>query len=148
MSEMYSTVAWAKSAADSEFGKIEIKRNVTGDDDVTFDLKYCGICHTDVHIANNDMGNTHYPCVPGHELAGVVTAVGKSVTKYKVGDRVGVGCIVDSCMGCDACKAGEEHMCGKGMTGTYNGDIKHGHIATDSGWTYGGYSGSQTVHQK
>jgi len=147
MSEMYSTVAWAKSAADSEFGKIEIKRNVTGDDDITFDLKYCGICHTDVHIANNDMGNTHYPCVPGHELAGVVTAVGKRVTKYKVGDRVGVGCIVDSCMGCDACKAGEEHMCGKGMTGTYNGDIKHGHIGTDSGWTYGGYSGSQTVHQ-
>ena len=79
---------------------------------------------------------------------------------------MGVGCIVDSCMGCDGCKAGEEHMCSKGgwwwwvwcdynansliigMTGTYNGDIKHGHIATDSGWTYGGYSGSQTVHQK
>merc|ERR1712240_101445 len=69
-------------------------------------------------------------------------------TKYKVGDRVGVGCIVDSCMGCDGCKAGEEHMCRKGMTGTYNGDIKHGHIATDSGWTYGGYSGSQTVHER
>ena len=84
MSEMYSTVAWAKSGADAEFGKIEIKRNVTGDDDVTFDLKYCGICHTDVHIANNDMGSTKYPCVPGHELAGIVTVVGKNVTKYKV----------------------------------------------------------------
>jgi len=148
MSEMYSTMAWAKSAADSEFGKIEIKRNTTGDNDVTFDLKYCGICHTDVHIANNDMGNTKYPCVPGHELAGVVTRVGKNVTKYKVGDRVGVGCIVDSCMGCDGCKDGEEHMCRKGMTGTYNGDIKHGHISTDSGWTYGGYSASQTVHER
>ena len=88
MSEMYSTMAWAKSAADSEFGKIEIKRNATGDNDVTFDLKYCGICHTDVHIANNDMGNTKYPCVPGHELAGVVTRVGKNVTKYKVRMRL------------------------------------------------------------
>jgi len=146
MTELYSTVAWAKSSADSEFSKIEIKRNVTGDDDVTFDLKYCGICHTDVHIANNDMGSTNYPCVPGHELAGIVTAVGKNVTKVKVGDRVGVGCIVDCCMDCSDCRAGEEHMCSKGMTGTYNGDIKHGHIATDSGWTYGGYSGSQTVH--
>ena len=88
MSEMYSTMAWAKSAADSEFGKIEIKRNTTGDNDVTFDLKYCGICHTDVHIANNDMGNTKYPCVPGHELAGVVTRVGKNVTKFKVRMRL------------------------------------------------------------
>ena len=84
MSDMYSTVAWAKSAADSEFSKIEIKRNVTGDEDVTFDLKFCGICHSDVHVANNDMSNTKYPCVPGHELAGVVTAVGKNVSKYKV----------------------------------------------------------------
>lgn len=147
MAEMYSTVAWAKTAPESEFSKIDIKRNVTGDDDVTFDIKFCGICHTDVHIGNNDMGNTNYPCVPGHELAGVVTNVGNNVNKYKVGDRVGVGCVVDSCMSCDGCKAGEEHMCAKGMTGTYNGDIKHGHIATDSGWTYGGYSGSQTVHQ-
>ena len=84
MSELYSTMAWAKSGAESEFGKIEIQRNVAGDNDVTFDLKYCGICHTDVHIANNDMGNTKYPCVPGHELAGVVTKVGRNVTKYKV----------------------------------------------------------------
>ena len=76
MSDMYSTVAWAKTAADSKFSKIDISRNVAGEHDVTFELKYCGICHTDVHIAGNDMGNTHYPCVPGHELAGVVTKVG------------------------------------------------------------------------
>ena len=81
---MYETVAWAKKSAADKFEKITIKRNLPGDDDVTFDLKYCGICHTDVHIANNDMGNTHYPCVPGHELAGIVSAVGKNVTKYKV----------------------------------------------------------------
>merc|ERR1719184_694358 len=93
------------------------------------------------------MGSTNYPCVPGHELAGVVSSVGKNVTKYKVGDFVGVGCIVDCCMQCQGCKAGEQHMCESGMTGTYNGMIKHGHIKTNSGWTFGGYSGSQTVHQ-
>ena len=81
---MYSTVAWAKSSADSEFSKIEIKRNSTGDNDVTFELKYCGICNYDVLTANNPMGNTKYPLVPGHELAGIVTEVGKNVTKYKV----------------------------------------------------------------
>ena len=148
MSDMYKTVAWAKTAADSSFSKIEIERNVAGDSDVTFEMKYCGICHTDVHIANNDMMSTHYPCVPGHELAGVVTSVGSKVTKVKVGDRVGVGCIVDSCMNCDGCKAGEEQLCAKGMTGTYNGDIKYGHIKTNTGWTFGGYSGSQTVNER
>jgi len=145
---MYSTVAWAKASPDASFEKIEIQRNVCGDEDVTFDMKYCGICHTDVHISNNDMGRTNYPCVPGHELAGVVAAVGKNVTKFKVGDHVGVGCISDSCMKCDGCDVGEEHLCDGGMTGTYDGQIKHGHISTDRGWTYGGYSGSQTVHQR
>merc|ERR1711936_523427 len=146
--EMYSTVAWAKTAADSEFSKIKIKRNTAGPDDVTFELKYCGICHTDVHIAANDMGSTKYPCVPGHELAGVVTAVGKNVTKCQVGDHVGVGCVVDSCLSCPGCDDGEEHMCQKEMTMTYDADIKHGHIKTGSGWTFGGYSCSQTVHQR
>ena len=81
---MYETTAWAKKSAADKFEKITIKRNQAGDDDVTFDMKYCGICHTDVHFANNDMGSTKYPCVPGHELAGVVSAVGKNVTKFKV----------------------------------------------------------------
>ena len=94
------------------------------------------------------MGSTNYPCVPGHELAGVVTAVGKNVTKCQVGDNVGVGCVVDSCFNCSGCQDGEEHMCEKGMTGTYDGNIKHGHIKTGSGWTFGGYSCSQTVHQR
>ena len=66
----------------------------------------------------------------------------------QVGDRVGVGCIVDSCFNCSGCEEGEEHMCQAGMTGTYDGDIKHGHIKTDKGWTFGGYSGFQTVHQR
>jgi len=145
---MYSTFAWAKSGADSEFDRIEIQRNKTGDDDVTFDIKFCGICGFDVHTCDNDMGDTKYPCVPGHELAGVVTKVGKNVVKYKVGDRVGVGCIVDSCLNCEGCDNGEEQLCRKGFTMNYNGDIKHGHIATGSGWTYGGYSRSYTVHSK
>ena len=89
MAEMYETVAWAKTSPDSEFSKIEISRNVAGENDVTFDMKYCGICHTDVYVACNHMGDTHYPCVPGHELAGIVTKVkvGANVTKVKVGDR-------------------------------------------------------------
>jgi len=103
---MYDTVAWAKTAPDSTFSEITIGRNIAGPDDVTFKLKYCGICHTDVHVADNDLGRTQYPCVPGHELAGIVSAVGSNVTEYKVGDRVGVGCIVDSCFNCYSCKHG------------------------------------------
>merc|ERR1712126_361167 len=148
MSDMYSTVAWAKTSPDSEFSKIEISRNLAGENDVTFDLKYCGICHTDVHVACNHMGNTHYPCVPGHELAGIVTKVGANVTKVKVGDRVGVGCISDSCMNCEGCAEGEEHLCAGRMTSTYDRETNHGHIKTNTGWTFGGYSGSQTVHER
>ena len=170
MSDMYSTIAWAKTSPDSEFSQIEISRNLAGENDVTFDLKYCGICHTDVHVACNHMGNTHYPCVPGHELAGIVTKVGANVTKVKVGDRynqgnivrrrsirfwcsdilfrVGVGCISDSCMNCEGCAEGEEHLCAGRMTSTYDREITHGHIKTNTGWTFGGYSGSQTVHER
>ena len=81
---MYSTFAWAKTGAGSQFSKVEIWRNKTGEDDVTFDIKFCGICHMDVHTCDNDMGDTKYPCVPGHELAGVVVKVGQNVDKYKV----------------------------------------------------------------
>ena len=114
---MYSTYAFAKTSPDSKFEKINIQRNVGGDDDVTFQLKYCGICHSDVHIAENLLGAvrpTSYPCVPGHELAGVVTSVGKNVTKVKPGDNVGVGCMVDSCGHCEMCREGEEQFCEKG----------------------------------
>merc|ERR1719500_2623129 len=148
MTDMYSTVAWGKTSAEGKFEKLQISRNVAGEEDVTFAVKYCGICHTDVHIAGNDMGMTNYPCVPGHELAGVVTAVGRRVTKVKVGDAVGVGCVSDCCMNCPSCQEGEEHLCDNGMTGTYDSMIKHGHQKTDSGWTYGGYSASQTVHMR
>ena len=145
---MYETFGFSKSAADSEFSKITIKRNVPGDDDVQFQVTYCGICHTDVHLAHNDLGSTRYPIIPGHELAGVVTAVGKNVKDVRIGDNVGVGCISDSCMECSSCQVGEEQACVNGMTMTYNEPINHGHIATDSGYTYGGYSGSQTVNRR
>jgi len=145
---MYSTVAWAKTSAKSKFKKIEISRNVAGENDVTFSLKYCGICHTDVNVASNDTGATHYPCVPGHELAGIVTKVGSKVTKFKVGDRVGVGYTVDSCMNCDGCRDGEEQFCAKGMTATCDGELKHGNLKTNKGWTFGGYSGSHTVNER
>ena len=110
----------------------------------------CFVGSSDVHIANNDMGGTHYPVVPGHELAGVVTAVGPNVTKFKVGDKVGVGCIVDSCMNCLSCNEGLEHACtgAGGKTLTLDSKIVHGHIKTHTGITYGGFSGSQTVNQR
>ena len=148
---MYTTQAWAKAAADSDFQKIDIQRNLCGEEDVTFAVKYCGVCHSDVHVAEDHLKpvrTTNYPCVPGHELAGLVTEVGAKVTAYKVGDMVGVGCISDSCLACPGCSTGNEHTCQAGMTGTYNGETKHGHIATDRGWTFGGYSKSQTVHQR
>ncbi len=143
-----------------------IERNEVGPDDVEFELRYCGVCHTDVHIANNDMGSTNYPCVPGHELAGVVTKVqqdmklqftggkttfvsqvGKNVQKVKIGDEVGVGCIADSCLSCPSCEDGEENYCQKGMTMTYDTKISHGHLKTNTGYTFGGYSERMTVMQ-
>lgn len=149
---MYTTHAWATSSPACVFEKIQIKRNVCGDNDITFAIKFCGICHSDVHIADNSLAAlgrpTNYPCVPGHELAGVVTEVGKDVSGYRVGDHVGVGCISDSCLTCASCQEGGEHGCHTGMTGTYNGAIKHGHIKTDKSWTFGGYSGSMTVNKR
>ena len=115
---MYSTYAFARTSPDSKFQKIKIHRNVAGDNDVTFKLKYCGICHTDVNAADNSFGMTKYPCVPGHELAGVVTSVGKNVTKVKRGDKVGVGYLVDSCGQCAMCKGGDEQFCRQGNDGT------------------------------
>ena len=110
---MYKTYAFGKKSKDANFEKMTIERNVGGDEDVTFDLKFCGVCHSDVHVADNDTGLTHYPCVPGHELAGVVISVGRAVTRVRVGDRVGVGCLVDSCRECGMCQGGEENFCDK-----------------------------------
>ena len=148
MTTFYETFAYARASKDDTFKPITIKRSDVGPDDVKFDVLYCGICHTDVHFANDDMGISKWPLVPGHELAGVVTAVGANVKSVAVGDRVGVGCIVDSCMNCGQCEKSEEQYCENGMTMTYSSAITHGHIATGTGFTFGGYSGSLAVHER
>ncbi|CAN1824660.1 Probable cinnamyl alcohol dehydrogenase 6, partial [Linum perenne] len=104
-----------------------------GDTDVTIDILYCGICHTDLHQAKNDWGMTMYPIVPGHEITGIITKVGKKVEGFKVGDRAGIGCLAASCLDCEFCETSQENYCDK-LQFTYNGVFWDGSI------TYGGYS--------
>ena len=112
-------------------------------DDVAIDIAYCGVCHSDVHQVNNDWNNTVYPCVPGHEIVGHVTAVGPAVTRYKPGDRVAVGCMVDSCGDCEACRQGQEQHCTQGLTATYNGKDR---VTGEN--TLGGYADRIVVREK
>jgi len=148
---MYKTTAWAKESAGAPFTRITIERNEPGDKDVQFDVVYCGICHTDVHYADPKSPlprPTLYPLVPGHELAGIVTKVGREIDDIRVGEKVGVGCISDSCQNCGNCEIGDENVCEKGFTMTYNSAITHKNINTNTGYTLGGYSKSITVHRK
>lgn len=111
-------------------------------------MLFCGVCHSDCHTGRNDWNNANYPFVPGHELLGKVTEVGSSVTKFKVGDTVGVGCFIDACLDCKSCKAGMEQYCLKGMTGTYNSKKQHGRVGGNQDTlTFGGYSASNVVHE-
>ena len=103
--------------------------------DVAIDIKFCGICHSDIHQARDEWGGSIFPMVPGHEIAGIVTQVGSKVTKYKVGDHVGVGCMVDSCRHCSPCESGLEQYCQEGMTGTYNSMERDGKAATQGGYS-------------
>jgi uncharacterized zinc-type alcohol dehydrogenase-like protein len=118
------------------FTATTIKRRELGPKDVFIEIKYAGICHSDIHTARGEWGEIEYPLVPGHEIAGIVTEVGSEVTKHAVGDRVGVGCMVDSCGECANCTKGLEQYCLNGMTGTYNDVNKYG----DGERTQGGYS--------
>lgn len=131
---MVTAAAYAATSADGPLEKTTVERRELGPLDILIDIKFAGICHSDIHTARNEWGGAKYPIVPGHEIAGVVAAVGSDVTKHKVGDRVGVGCFVDSCGECDACLAGEEQYCRKGVTGTYNATGRDGER------TQGGYS--------
>ncbi|CAE6953694.1 adhC2 [Symbiodinium sp. CCMP2592] len=126
-----------------------IERRAVGPDDVAIDIKYAGICHSDVHQAREEWGSAIFPMVPGHEIGGFVTAVGPNVTSFKVGDKVGVGCMVDSCRECQSCKEGDENYCATGAVMTYNGKYKYKHCLeyTEDGGkpTYGGYAQSIVV---
>jgi uncharacterized zinc-type alcohol dehydrogenase-like protein len=129
------TKSYAAYAADSPLAPLDINRRVLSAADVAIDILYCGVCHSDIHVARNEWHNTKYPIVPGHEIIGRVSAVGNGVQQYKIGDLVGVGCLVDSCQHCDSCKEGLENYCENGSTGTYNSPDK-----ISGGFTYGGYS--------
>ncbi|MDI1280866.1 NAD(P)-dependent alcohol dehydrogenase [Brevundimonas sp.] len=141
-----ATRAFAATAAHTPLSPYSFERRDPGPDDVAIDIQFCGVCHSDLHVANNDLGNTRYPIVPGHEIAGVVSAVGSDVTRFKIGDRVGVGCMVDSCRVCSSCKEGEEQYCVPGMTQTYGSPDPKG-AAVGQTVTQGGYSDHITVDQ-
>ncbi|MDE1862048.1 MAG: NAD(P)-dependent alcohol dehydrogenase [Thaumarchaeota archaeon] len=111
------------------------QRRDPGDYDVLIDIQYCGICHTDIHQVTNGWGGSVYPMVPGHEITGTVSKVGPKVTRYKIGDKVGVGCFVDSCRTCEPCKNGLEQFCSGGMVATYNGVERDGHTRTQGGYS-------------
>ncbi|MYW92534.1 NAD(P)-dependent alcohol dehydrogenase [Amycolatopsis rubida] len=129
-----TTSAIAAPAPGGPLAPTTIERRDLRPGDVLIDIAYAGICHSDLHQVNQDWGTAIFPMVPGHEIAGVVAAVGSDVTKYQVGDRVGVGCMVDSCGECEYCRAGSEQFCVKGNVQTYNG------VGFDGENTYGGYS--------
>ena len=139
---MSTISAYAANSATEPLTKTTITRREVGPHDVAFDIHFAGICHSDIHTVKAEWGQPNYPVVPGHEIAGIVTNVGSEVTKYQVGDRVGVGCFVDSCRECENCKAGLEQYCiGTGMVGTYNATERDGTP------TYGGYSGAIVVDE-
>jgi len=117
------------------------ERRPLGDNDILIDIKYSGICHSDIHNLQGHWGKQIYPQVAGHEIAGIVTAVGKNVTKFKVGDKAGVGCMVNSCRKCDECKNGQEQYCEQGMTETYGTPDP----TSPTGVTQGGYSNNIVV---
>ncbi|MFI3379751.1 NAD(P)-dependent alcohol dehydrogenase [Mammaliicoccus sciuri] len=138
---MLNAKARAVSSPDSNFFAIEITRRDLDKHDILIEIKYAGICHSDIHTAHGEWGPVNYPLVPGHEIAGIVKEVGSDVTKYQVDDRVGVGCMVDSCGECEHCQNGEEQYCVKGMIGTYASTDRYGEP------TQGGYSTHIVVHE-
>jgi len=138
---MTTVAAYAAPAAKAPLERTTIERREVGEFDVLIDIKFAGICHSDIHQAQEGWGRAIFPMVPGHEIAGVVEAVGSGVTRFKVGDRVGVGCMVDSCRECENCKAGQEQHCTSGNVGTYNS------IGKDGEPTYGGYSEKVVVDE-
>ncbi len=139
---MIKTLGYAVHDAKSPFQRWEFERRDPGPRDVAIEIEWCGVCHSDLHTARSEWPGTVYPCVPGHEILGSVTAVGKDVKGFKVGDRAAVGCLVDSCRTCPDCKEGLEQYCRKMGTFTYNSPDPH-----TGKTTYGGYSQRVVVDQ-
>ncbi len=144
---MGNTIKSKGYAAKDASGKLSswtFDRRPVGDNDVLIDIKYASICHSDIHQIKGDWGPQQYPQVPGHEIAGIVAAVGKNVTRFKIGDRAGVGCMVDSCMRCDSCLHGEEQFCDNGETVFTYG---HPDKTAPTGITQGGYANNIVVKE-
>jgi alcohol dehydrogenase (NADP+) len=136
------TLAYAAQGPTTPLAPFTIERRAPQAQDVQIEIMYCGVCHSDLHMARNEWNMTMFPIVPGHEIVGRVSAVGSGVRKFKVGDIAAVGCMVDSCRRCDSCRQGLEQYCAAPATFTYNGADKHG---PEGVMTYGGYSRSITV---
>ncbi|MDE8343993.1 MAG: NAD(P)-dependent alcohol dehydrogenase [Acidocella sp.] len=139
---MFACVGYAAASASAPLGRHEFQRRTPGPTDIRIDILYCGVCHSDLHTVRGEWGGTVYPCIPGHEIVGRVVATGTEVNGFKPGDLAGVGCLVDSCRSCSACREGLEQYCENGFIGTYNGPDKH-----TGGVTLGGYSKSIVVDQ-
>ena len=140
---METVKAYGNYSATEELVPLNIERRDLLENDVQIDILYCGVCHSDIHSARSEWGPARYPVVPGHEIGGKVLAVGSNVSQFKIGDTVGVGCIVDSCRHCSSCEEGLEQYCENGMTGTYGSVDK-----ISGGHTFGGYSEKIVVDEK
>jgi len=132
---MMKTPSYAAADATSPLAPFTVDRREPGPHDVVIDILYCGVCHSDIHQARDEWGSSIFPMVPGHEIIGLVQQIGKKVDRWQVGDTVGVGCFVDSCRECEACRDGEEQFCEQGASFTYNSRERDGVTPT-----YGGYS--------
>ncbi len=139
---MLPTNAYAAMTANAALQPYSFERRDTGLHDVLIKISHCGICHSDIHQARDEWGGSIFPMVPGHEIVGTVAQVGSAVKKFKVGERAGVGCFVDSCRSCAACREGSEQYCETGMTLTYSGRDKNGRV------TQGGYSSQIVVDEQ
>lgn len=137
------TIGYAARSAGAPLASFSFERRELRPNDIAMEILYCGICHTDLHQARNDWGWSRYPLVPGHEIVGRVIEVGSEVTRYRIGDAVAVGCMVDSCQHCDQCRKGEEQLCRNGNTQTYNDKDR---ISGER--TYGGYSKHLVVREE